>query len=138
MGLSNIINIRVRYAETDQMKVVYYANYFVYFESGRSELLRSIGLPYSELEKLGYILPVIEAYAKYYKSASYDDILEIKTILEKNNYIKIKLSYEVRTHSNGELIAEGYTIHGFIDSKTKKPKRAPEIFIKAIEKYSER
>lgn len=136
MELSNTTTIRVRYAETDQMKVVYYANYFVYFESGRSELLRSIGLPYAELEKLGYILPVIEAYAKYYKPASYDDLLEIKTTLEKNNNIKIKLTYEVRTKANGELIAEGYTIHGFLDSKTKKPRRAPEIFINAIEKYN--
>lgn len=135
MKLSNTINIRVRYAETDQMKVVYYSNYFVYFESGRSELLRSIGLPYTEMEKLGYLLPVIEAHARYYKSASYDDILEIKTILEETNNIKIKLSYEVRLKSNGDLVAEGYTIHGFVDSKTRKPRRAPDIFTNAINKY---
>lgn len=136
--VSNKIKIRVRYAETDQMKIVYYANYFIYFEAGRSELLRSIGLPYSELEKFGYLLPVIEAYAKYHKSATYDDLIEVNTKLDEYNNVKIKLTYDVYNISTGELIAEGYTVHGFIDSNTMKPKRPPDIFIKAIKNNSTR
>lgn len=133
--LSHSITIRVRYAETDQMKVVYYSNYLVYFEIGRTELLRSIGLPYTELEKLGYILPVIETYARYFKAASYDDLIEIKTTLGINSNIKIKLNYEIINHTTKEKISEGYTIHAFVDARTMKPKKAPEIFLNTIKKY---
>jgi len=103
------------------MKVVYYANYFVYFEQGRTELLRTIGLAYTELEKMGYILPVIEAHAKYYKSASYDHPI-------------IELNYEVRDSETNQLIAMGYTIHSFVNTSNRKPTRALKIFIDMIEK----
>jgi acyl-CoA thioester hydrolase len=132
--LSHTTNIRIRYAETDQMKVVYYANYFIYFETGRTELLRSLGLPYSELEKQGYILPVIEAHAKYYRSASYDNSINIVTIMKDIPTVKIRLDYEVKDPIRNELIVEGYTLHSFVNSKTRRPTRAPEIFLKTIEK----
>ncbi len=131
--IKHTTQIRVRYAETDQMNVVYYSNYFVYFESGRTELLRSIGLPYTEFEKMGYILPVIEAYAKYYKSAAYDDLINVITILKELPAARIKLDYEIRDNKTNELIAEGYTVHSFVKSETRKPTRAPEIFLKTLE-----
>ncbi|MDP2208715.1 MAG: thioesterase family protein [Bacteroidota bacterium] len=131
--IKHTTQIRVRYAETDQMNVVYYSNYFVYFESGRTELLRSIGLPYTELEKMGYILPVIEANAKYYKSAAYDDVITVITTLKELPTARIKLDYEIRDNKTNELIAEGYTVHSFVKSETRKPTRAPEIFLKTLE-----
>jgi acyl-CoA thioester hydrolase len=127
-------NIRIRYAETDQMGIVHHANYFVYFETGRTELLRSLGLPYSELEKLGYILPVIEANAKYYKSVAYDHSVDIITTLRDMPAVKIRLEYEVKDSETNELIAEGYTVHSFVNSETRKPTRAPDVFLNAIEK----
>lgn len=132
--IKHTTQIRVRYAETDQMKVVYYANYFVYFETGRTELLRSLGLPYSEFEKMGYILPVIEAHANYYKSASYDHSIDIITTLRNIPTVKIRLDYEVKDPVTNELIAEGYTVHSFVNSETRKPTRAPGVFLKTIEK----
>lgn len=131
--IKHLSQIRVRYAETDQMNVVYYSNYFVYFESGRTELLRSIGLAYTEFETMGYILPVIEAYAKYYKSAAYDDLINVITILKELPTARIKLYYEIRDNKTNGLLAEGYTIHSFVKSETRKPTRAPEIFMKALE-----
>jgi YbgC/YbaW family acyl-CoA thioester hydrolase len=86
--ISSITPIRVRYAETDQMKMVYYGKYLEYFESGRSDLLRSIGLPYPEIEHLGYLLPVVEAHARYFKSARYDDLIEVSTILRERPLAK--------------------------------------------------
>lgn len=132
--IKHTTKIRVRYAETDQMKVVYYANYFVYFVTARTELLRSIGLPYTELEKIGYILPVIEANAKYYKSATYDSSIAIITTLKEIPTVKIRLDYEVKDSETNELIAEGYTVHSFVNSETRKPIRAPNVFLNAIDK----
>ncbi len=132
--LTHTTNIRVRYAETDQMNAVYYANYFIYFEQGRTELLRTIGLAYTELEKMGYILPVIEAHARYFKSAAYDHPINVITILRSVPTAKIEIEYEVRDSETDQLIATGYTIHGFVKANTRKPTRAPKSFIDLIEK----
>ncbi len=132
--LSHTTNIRIRYAETDQMNVVYYSNYFVYFETGRTELFRSIGLPYSKIEKMGYILPVVEAYAKYYKSVAYDDVIHVITKINEIQSAKVKLEYEIREAETKDLIAEGFTVHIFLNSKTRKINRAPEIFSNTIQK----
>ncbi|MDI6802589.1 MAG: thioesterase family protein [Bacteroidota bacterium] len=131
--IKHTTQIRVRYAETDQMNIVYYSNYFVYFESGRTELLRSIGLAYTELENMGYILPVIEANAKYFKPAAYDDLIDVITVLKELPTARIKLEYEVRNSKTNELIAEGYTVHSFVLSETHKPTRPPNIFLKLLE-----
>ncbi len=124
--------IRVRYADTDQMRMVYHAKYFEYFEQGRSDLLRDIGMPYPEIEALGYYLPVSEAHAKYQKSARYDDLLIVKTSLADVPQVRVRIEYDVRNAGTGELIAEGYTIHGFVSAATGKPARAPEQFTEAI------
>ena len=124
--------IRVRYADTDQMKMVYYAKFFEYFEQGRSDLLRSIGLPYSEIESLGYHLPVIEAHAKYLNSARYDDLLTVTTVIKELPAVRVRIEYQLRDGETKELLAEGYTIHGFINASTGKPARAPERFLSAM------
>ena len=126
--------IRVRYADTDQMKFVYYGKFFEYFEQGRSDLLRNIGLPYSTIEEMGLILPVIEAHASYKRAARYDDLLHIHTYFRDIPVARVRLDYEVFKDGEPDALAEGYTIHSFVNAETGKPTRAPGQFIEAIEK----
>lgn len=123
--------IRIRYADTDKMGFAYNGNYFKYFEIGRTELMRHFDLVYSELENLGYQLPLLEAHAYYYKAALYDDLIEIETALDLNK-IGPKIIFEYKIFRENELIAEGSTIHLFMKSDTKKACRPPKIFIEKI------
>ncbi len=131
--ISSSTEIRVRYADTDQMKMVYYAKYFEYFESGRSDLLRDIGLPYPEIEHMGFHLPVIEAHAKYYKSARYDDLIKVTTTLRDKPQARVRLEYQIHNVETNDLLVEGYTVHSFIDAATGKPTRAPGRFSEIVE-----
>jgi len=124
--------IRVRYADTDQMKMVYYAKFFEYFEQGRSDLLRSMGLPYPEIEEMGYYLPVVEAHARYLKSARYDDAIRVKTIVKEMPQARIRIEYELTNDDTKDIIAEGHTIHSFVNASTGRPTRAPERFLEAL------
>jgi acyl-CoA thioester hydrolase len=126
--------IRVRYADTDQMKVVYHGKYLEYFEVGRAALIRSLGLPYSELETRGILLPVIEAFAKYRKPACYDDLLSIKAIVSELPKATLKIDYQVFRSNEEEPLAEGYTIHSFLNVATGKPTRPPLYFMQIMEK----
>ena len=132
--IKHTADIRVRYADTDQMKFVYYGKYFEYFEQGRSELLRSIDLPYSHIEELGYFIPVVEAHAVYKKPARYDDLLKVTCIVRDVPVARIRIDYDVRRDGESEPIAEGYTVHSFLNSSTGKPSRAPAQFVEAIER----
>jgi acyl-CoA thioester hydrolase len=125
-------DIRVRYADTDQMKFAYYGKFFEYFEQGRSDLLRAVGMPYPELEQMGYFLPVVEAHARYMKSARYDDLLIVKTMLRDLPQVRVRIEYEVRLHPSGDFLAEGYTVHSFVNGTTGKPTRAPEEFVRIV------
>ncbi len=125
--------IRVRYADTDQMKSVYYAKYYEYFEQGRSDLLREIGMPYSEIEALGYFLPVVESHARYISSARYDDLIEVKTIVREIPAARIRIDYEIRRAGKTDLLIEGYTVHSFVKSDTGRPTRAPASFIELLQ-----
>jgi acyl-CoA thioester hydrolase len=127
-------DIRIRYADTDQMKFAYYGKFFEYFEQGRSDLLRDIGLPYTRVEEMGLLLPVIEAHASYKKAARYDDLLRVVTILRETPVARVRLDYEVYRDGEKDLLAEGYTIHSFVNAETGKPTRAPAQFVEAIEK----
>jgi acyl-CoA thioester hydrolase len=127
-------DIRIRYADTDQMKFAYYGKFFEYFEQGRSDLLRGIGLPYTRIEEMGLILPVVEAHATYKKAAKYDDLIHIVTILRETPVARVRLDYEVYREGESDLLAEGYTIHSFVNATTGKPTRAPAQFLEAIEK----
>ncbi len=125
--------IRVRYADTDQMKFVYYGKYFEYFEQGRSDMLRTIGLPYPEIEKLGIFLPVIEASAKYRKPARYDDLLTVETTLNEMPVARVRIEYKVWREGDNEPLVEGYTVHSFVNAETGKPTRAPQVFLESLD-----
>ena len=131
--IKHVCDIRVRYADTDQMKFVYYGKFFEYFEQGRSDLLRSAGLPYATLEDMGFLLPVIEAHAEYKRSAHYDDLLHIVTILRQRPVARVRLDYEVYNADRNELIATGYTVHSFLNSQTGRPTRAPAVFLDTLD-----
>jgi len=126
-------SIRVRYADTDQMRSVYYGKYFEYFEQARSELLRSLGLPYTEIENQGILLPVIEAHARYKKSARYDDLLIVETIVKELPVARVRIEYKVVVEGGTESIVEGYTVHGFVNAATGRPTRAPAMFLQTLE-----
>jgi len=121
----NEINVRVRYQETDQMGIVYYSNYFVYFEMGRIEFLRNLGISYAEVEKENIFLAVVEAHCKYKSPAMFDDLLVIKTCLSKIKLARIEFCYEIRRVNEENLIAEGSTLLACLGIN-KKPTAIPE------------
>ena len=120
-----VATVRVRYAETDQMGVVYYANYFVWFEVGRSELLRSLGWSYREMEADGVMLPVIDARCEYRQGARYDDQLDVMTRGQMISPVRLQFDYEVARRADGAVTAVGRTLHAAV-SAVGKPCRLPE------------
>lgn len=106
--------LRVRYKETDQMGMVYYANYLVWFEVGRTELMRSLGMPYREFEKNNIYLPVIKVSCEYRVPARYDDEITVVTRLESLQEVRVVFTYEIRREE--ELLAWGSTEHAFINA----------------------
>ena len=116
--------VRVRYAETDKMGVVYYANYLVWFEVARADLLRSLGWTYREMELAGVSLPVIEAHCEYQRPARYDDELEIRTVGRVLSPVRMEFTYEVRLVAGGRVAASGKTVHAALDPGGK-PCRLP-------------
>ena len=121
-------NIRVRYGETDQMSFVYYGVYAQYYEVGRVELLRSLGLTYKELEKLGFTLPVVNLSINYKKPAYYDDELTIRTTIKELPSSKITFYYEM-VNENNEMLNIGEVVLVFVNKETGKPCFAPELVI---------
>lgn len=128
--------IRVRYAEADRMGYVYYGNYAMYFESARTEMLRSLGFSYREWEDSGIILPVRELQIRYHAPAFYDDLLTIRTIIRERPDVRITFHHEVY-NEKGEKTCTGSLVLVFVNSETRKPIRAPKIFLKAMETASE-
>lgn len=124
-SLQSTSRVRVRYAETDAMSVVYYANYLVWFEVGRTDLLRDAGWSYRDLEADGYWLPVLEANCLYRQSARYDDELDIRTGGTLLSPVRVKFMYEVVRPADQVLLATGYTIHASID-RGGRPCRLPD------------
>lgn len=116
--------VRVRYAETDQMGVVYYANYFVWFEIGRTEWLRDTGWTYRTMEADGLALPVIEAHCDYRQPARYDDELEIRTQGRLVSAVRIAFDYEIMRRPDQAVVAAGHTVHATVD-RTGRPVRLP-------------
>lgn len=133
--ISNKTLIRVRYADTDKMQFVYNGKYLEYFEVGRTELFRSINFPYRMIESQGYQLPLVEAGVKYFSPATYDDLLEIDARVEELYVPRPKVEYVVKNSETGELIAEGFTIHVFMKSDTKKAVRPPKFYVEALSSY---
>ncbi len=130
--IESTTEIRVRYAETDKMSIVYHGNYFAWFEVGRVCLLDEVGLPYREIEASGYRLPVLEATARFHRPASFDDRLTIKTYIREKPLVRMNIDYEVW---NGKtLICTGATRHAFVN-KNGAPARPPADFTKRIEVF---
>jgi len=128
--------IRVRYAEADRMGYVYYGNYAMYFESARTEMLRSLGFSYREWEDSGILLPVRELQVRYLAPAFYDDLLTIRTIIKDKPDVRITFHHEVY-NEKGEKTCTGSLVLVFVNSETRKPTRAPKFFLKALEEASE-
>lgn len=123
--------IRVRYAETDPMKYVYYGNYATYFEVARVELFRTLGMPYDDIEKQGIWLPVSEFSIKYLKPALYDQNLEIHTFIKKIPGVRLEFDYEIYNDSK-EKITEAKTTLFFLDSKSNKVIKCPEFLMNLL------
>ena len=107
---------RVIYGDTDNMGVAYYANYLRWFEIGRTEMFRDLGLAYREVESRGIFLPVSEAHCKYLAPARYDDVLVIETTLDTAFRAGMKMDYRVLRQTDETLLAEGYTKHAYLNS----------------------
>ena len=123
--------IRVRYGETDQMSFVYYGVYAQYYEVGRVELLRSLGVTYKELEEMGFALPVVNLNINYKKPAYYDDELTIRTTIKKLPSAKIIFDYETY-NEQGNLLNTGEVVLVFLDKETGKPCFAPEVIMEKL------
>ncbi len=120
--------IRVRYAETDQMGYVYYGNYASYYEVARTEMLRSTGVSYKELEDIGVMLPVTDLSSKYLKAAKYDDLITINIYIREKPGIRIKFEYELFNEA-GELLNTGFTQLVFVDMEKGRPCKPPQVFV---------
>jgi len=120
--------IRVRYADTDKMQIVNNGKYLEYFEVGRTELLRSLGLPYVKLEEAGILLPLIEANCRYIHPARYDDILRVETIINSFDAPRLRIDYHIYLEDRNELLCSGFTTHVFQNVITGKPVRPPQFF----------
>ena len=118
-------NVRVRYSETDQMGVVYHGNYAQYFEMGRVEWLRNIGISYKRMEEDGIMLPVVSLNINYKKPARYDNLLRVKTIFKSQTTVKIEFDYEIYNEED-ELLTIGKSILVFVNIKSGRPTVPPE------------
>ena len=128
---------RVTFSDTDAMGVVYYANYFEWFEIGRTEFFRSLGIPYKELDARGFVTPVVEAYCKFIKPARYDEILLIDTWVSVFKRATIRFEYSVIQKKDSLKLAEGYTVHAFLNKEDGKIVRIPEYIVDALKKLIE-
>ena len=128
--VEHTLSLRVRYGETDQMGVVYHANYLLYFETGRTELLRAAGFAYADLEKRGVFLVVTETGCRHRAAASYDDLLKVRTRVTALGKATIRFEYSVQGQ-DGKLLAEGHTELAAVD-RTKRPMRLPAEVLRAL------
>ncbi len=124
--------VRVRYADTDKMGVVYYSNYAVFYEVGRTEMFRSLGVPYSSLEEQGIALPVVELVCHYHRSAHYDELLNVEVTIPERPTAKIKIDYKI-FNEEGVLLNDGSTTLVFLDIKSGRPVRAPKEVLDRID-----
>lgn len=131
--LKKMTSYRVIYGDTDQMGIVYYANYLRWFEKGRAEFLRQIGLPYSVIEQQGFHFPVVEVSCRYLESARYDDLVQIETEICECRRASLTFRYVIWRDSDRSTIASGMTKHACIDL-TGRILRIPKILLDALEK----
>lgn len=118
------VPIRVRYAESDQMGVAHYANYLVWFEIGRVELMRNLAIPYNEWENQGYFLPVSESYTKYMAPAHFDELLDVRCRISEVRTRAVRFEYELLR--DGQVLAKGHTVHVCTD-RNARPVTLPDF-----------
>jgi acyl-CoA thioester hydrolase len=126
--------IRVRYAETDQMGYVYYGNYAMYFEVARVEAMRSASFSYKEMEDNGVMMPVLESHFRYLKPGKYDELLTIRTFIPELPGVRIRFEYQVFNESN-ELITEGWTTLAFLKKDSHQPTRPPKNLLDLLKPF---
>lgn len=127
-------HVRVRYGETDQMGYVYYGNYAMYYEVGRVEALRQLGLTYKELEDMGVMMPVLENHSYFLSAGLYDDKLTVRVTIREKPTVRIRFEYEI-FNTAGKLINKGETLLAFVDKKTGRPCRPPKVFEEVLKPY---
>lgn len=128
-----VMEYRVPYADTDQMGVVYYANYLVLFERARNELMRENGYTYKRCEEEGWMLPVVHAELDYKKPAKYDDLLEVTVYVSAQKGVRIEIACEVRRKGESEILVKGFTRHCFVSTETFRPIPPPEAFANCVD-----
>ena len=134
LGKSRTYTFRVRYAETDQMGIAHHSNYFVWFEEGRSNFCRDIGLPYGEWEKNGVFMPVVEVHCRYKSSLLYDEPVTMEVFPAERGAATVTFGYRLR-HEDGRLAAEGWTKHAFADAQGRLIRRETD-FIRRLKELT--
>ena len=134
--LTHKITTRVRYGDTDKMGFVYHANYFRWFEVGRSEMFRSLGISYKSIESKGFFLPVSEMHCKFNGPSQYDDILLIETSIDKRYRAGMKFDYQIFSEDGKKRLANGYTKHACMDTNGRVV-RPPKFLMDIIAKNSD-
>jgi acyl-CoA thioester hydrolase len=127
--VSDILNLRVRYSETDQMGTFYNSRALEWFECGRTELMRrKMGMTYAQFEAKGFFLPLVEAHVEYLGSARYDDLLEISSEVDFSGRAKLRFEVFIRHAETGKAVVRGYTVHAFTNAQGR-PARPPAWFV---------
>ena len=135
--LTDVLLLRVRYSETDQMGTFYNSRALEWFECGRSELIRrKLGMSYAALEAKGTFMPLVEAHLEFQGPARYDDVLEITSTVEASGRAKLRFEVQIRQAEGGRPVVRGYTVHAFMDRQGK-PMRPPGWFMEMMGKASE-
>ena len=130
----DVLQLRVRYSETDQMGTFYNSRALEWFECGRTELMRrQLGFSYAELEARGVFLPLVEAHLEFQGGARYDDLLDITSVIEMSGRAKLRFEVQITQHTNGKPVVRGYTVHAFADVDGK-PIRPPAWFLELLQK----
>ncbi len=129
---SSTTQLRVRYAETDQMGFAYYGNYPQYYEVGRADAMRQLGMSYKDMEEKGVVMPIVDMKIKYIRPARYDDLLTIKTIVPELPASRMHFDYEIY-NDNGVLLNKGYTVLAFLKKENGRPCAAPSWFLDKLQ-----
>ena len=129
--------VRVIYADTDQMRYVYHGKYAEYFEIARTEMLRENGLPYKKIEELGFFMPVREISIKYKSPAFYDEVLVIDSWINEIPTAKVRINHIIKSMERDVVVVEGFVELAVVNAETKRPCRAPEKFVEIIKNYYE-
>ena len=128
----SITELKVRYAETDQMGIVHHSNYYVYFEAAREDFIGGVGMEYAEMEQMGIMMPIMETRCKYKEGAKYGDILLIETSLKELSPVKVLLTYNIKRKNDQKLLAKGETVQAFVDKEKFKIINLKRIILRSM------